>query len=288
VTVPSRSAAPVSHVIAPDRGWLRFDLAELWDRRDLLFLLVRRDLVSRYRQTLLGPAWHVVQPLALALVFTLVFGRVAAIPTEGAPGVLFYLAGLLGWNACAHSLQATSSTFGSNAELFGKVYFPRLIVPLGAALTSLVALGLQLGAFLLLLGGFKLLGPGGAYGMNWSALWVPLLAAEAAALGLGVGLWMSSVTARYRDLKHAMPFLLLLWMFVTPVIYPLSRVPPEYRAAVLVNPVAPVVEAVRHALLGAGAVVPGALAGSIASTLLILVSGVLIFQRTERTVVDTL
>jgi lipopolysaccharide transport system permease protein len=283
-----RTAAPVSHAIVANRTWFRFDPMELWDRRDLLLLLFRRDFVSRYRQTLLGPAWHVLQPLALALVFTLVFGRVAAIPTEGAPRVLFYLAGLLGWNACSHSLQATSATFGSNADLFGKVYFPRLIVPLAAVLTSLVALGLQLGVFLVVLGGYKLVAPSGGFGMHWSALWLPLLAVEAAALGLGVGLWISSVTARYRDLKHAMPFLLLLWMFLTPVIYPLSRVPPEYRAIALANPVAPVVEAFRHALLGAGALVPGALIGSIASTLLILVSGVLIFQRTERTVVDTL
>jgi lipopolysaccharide transport system permease protein len=282
------STAPVTHVVAPNRRWLRFDPGELWDRRDLLFLLFRRDFVSRYRQTLLGPAWHVLQPLALALVFTVVFGRVAAIPTEGAPGILFYLAGLLGWNACSHSLQATSSTFGSNADLFGKVYFPRLVVPLAAVLTSVVALGLQLGVFLLMLAGYKLLGPGGEYGIQWSALWLPLLALEAAALGLGVGLWISSVTARYRDVKHAMPFLMLLWMFLTPVIYPLSRVPPEYQAIALANPVAPVVEAFRHALLGAGRVAPVALGGSIASTLLLLVSGVLIFQRTERTVVDTL
>jgi lipopolysaccharide transport system permease protein len=155
-------------------------------------------------------------------------------------------------------------------------------------LTSVVALGLQLGVFLLMLAGYKLLGPGGEYGIQWSALWLPLLALEAAALGLGVGLWISSVTARYRDVKHAMPFLMLLWMFLTPVIYPLSRVPPEYQAIALANPVAPVVEAFRHALLGAGRVAPVALGGSIASTLLLLVSGVLIFQRTERTVVDTL
>ncbi len=288
MSATSRTAAPVTHAIAPNRSWFRFDVGELWDRRDLLFLLFRRDFVSRYRQTLLGPAWHVLQPLALALVFTLVFGRVAAIPTEGAPRVLFYLAGLLGWNACSHSLQATSATFGSNADLFGKVYFPRLIVPLAAVLTSLVALGLQLGVFLVVLAGYRLVTPSSGVGMHWSALWLPLLAVEAAALGLGVGLWISSVTARYRDLKHAMPFLLLLWMFLTPVIYPLSRVPPEYRALALANPVAPVVEAFRHALLGAGAVLPGALVGSLASTLLILVSGVLIFQRTERTVVDTL
>jgi lipopolysaccharide transport system permease protein len=278
----------VRHIIAPNRAWLRFDWAELLARRDLLSLLVRRDLVSRYRQTILGPAWLVLQPLALALVFSLVFGRVAAIPTDGAPRILFYLCSLFGWHCFALNLQSTSSTFSANADLFGKVFFPRLVMPLAAVLSNLVSLTIQLAVFLLFYLGYKLFQIGSGYGMGISALLLPLLVLQTAAFALGVGLWISVLTARYRDLRHAMSFLMLIWMFLTPVIYPLSKVSPDYRYLLQLNPVATMVESIRSVLLGVGTVTPLALTWSLGITIVVLVSGILLFQRAERTVVDTL
>jgi lipopolysaccharide transport system permease protein len=278
----------VRHIIAPNRAWFRFDWAELLARRDLLSLLVRRDLVSRYRQTVLGPAWLVLQPLALALVFSMVFGRVAAIPTDGAPRILFYLCGLFGWSCFAQNLQSTSSTFSANADLFGKVFFPRLVMPLAAVLSNLVSLTVQFAVFLLFYLGYKLFQVGSGYGMGINALLLPLLVFQTAAFALGVGLWISVLTARYRDLRHAMSFIMLIWMFLTPVIYPLSKVPGEYRQLLQLNPVATMVESIRSVLLGVGTVSPIALAWSVAVTLVVLGSGILLFQRAERTVVDTL
>jgi lipopolysaccharide transport system permease protein len=288
MTSSSSAGRKVRHVIAPNRGWFKVDWMELLERRDLLFLLVRRDLVSKYRQTVLGPAWHVLQPLALAVVFTMIFGRVAGIPTDGAPRILFYLCSLFAWHCFAQNLQATSATFSANASLFGKVYFPRLVVPLAAVLSNLVALGIQFGVFLSFYLVHKLFQVGSGYGMTLGALLLPLLVMQTAAFALGVGLWISSLTAKYRDLRHAMSFIMLIWMLLTPVIYPLSQVPGRYGQLLLLNPVATMVESFRYVLLGVGTVNGTAVASSIAITIVVLWTGLLFFQRTERTVVDTL
>jgi ABC-type polysaccharide/polyol phosphate export permease len=249
--------------------------------------LVRRDLVSKYKQTILGPLWHVIHPLVMALVFTCVFSRVAAISTEGAPRVLFYLAGLLAWNSFAQNLNTTSGTFTSNADLFGKVYFPRVIVPLASVMSSLIAVCLQFGVFLLFFMGYKLFASSQGYQIGWSVLLLPALVVQTAALSLGLGLWFSSLTTRYRDLQHAMPFVISIWMFLTPVFYPVSAISAGSRWLFQLNPMAAVVESYRHVLLGIGSVKALALGFSALITIAVLLSGMMLFQRAERTAVDT-
>jgi lipopolysaccharide transport system permease protein len=274
--------------IRPNTGWCRIDWRPIVEFRDLLVLLVRRDFAVRYKQTVLGPAWFILAPLMTTVIFTLVFGRIARIPTDGLPPALFYLCGLLGWNYLSGTMQQASSTFVANAAIFGKVYFPRLIFPLAAAVSNLFAFGLQLGTFAALWLYFRLATPGGdQLLLSPAVILLPLLLLHAAALALGVGLWFASCTAKYRDLMHVHPVLTQLWMYGTPIIYPLSAAPDPYAWIVALNPAAPVVEAFRFVLLGQGLVEPVHYAMSIVATVLLLLSGIMVFQRTERTFIDT-
>lgn len=273
--------------IHPNRNWIRIDWLGIWEYRDLLFLLVRRDFVSKYRQTVLGPAWFVIQPLLTTLVFTVIFGRVARIPTDGIPPVLFYLCGLLGWSYFANTFNSTASTLVSNAALFGKVYFPRLIVPLSTMLSNLFALAIQLLTFLIFWMYFKWSPVTAAtFHARWEVLALPLLVLQVSALSLGVGLWMSALTAKYRDFTHLTSFLVQLWMYATPVVFPLSLVPERWRWLVVLNPMTAPTEAFRYVFLGEASVNALDIGTSITVTVLILVSGLLIFQKVERTFVD--
>ena len=276
-------------VIRPTRGWLTLNIAELWQYRDLLFLLVYRDFAARYKQTILGPAWFVLQPLLTALVFTVIFGGVAKIPTDGAPPVLFYLAGLLGWSYFAQTLQGTSGTFIANANLFGKVYFPRLIVPLSLVASNLLAFALQLAMFLCFWAYYKFLTPAGAaFGMTGAVLFLPLVVLQVAAASLGVGIWVSASTAKYRDFSHLVGFLVQVWLYATPVIYPLSQIPERWRWLFVLNPMTMPVETIKSMFLGRGLLAAGDIALSAAVTVAVLVSGVLVFNRVEKTFVDTI
>lgn len=289
-SMPSPSSAPgeFEYVIEPNRAWLKINCAELFEHRDLLFLLVRRDLVAKYKQTVLGPLWHVIHPLVMAVVFTVVFSRVAAISTEGVPRVLFYLCGLLGWNYFSQNLNSTSGTFTSNATLFGKVYFPRLVVPIATVISNLVSVAMQFTIFLLFFLGYKLFTTGAGFHMSWTAFFLPALIAQTAALSLGLGLMLSALTAKYRDLQHALTFLISIWMFASPVFYPVSEISAGSKWIFMMNPIAPVLESYRRVLLGIGTVDPLALGASIAVTVVILLGGIILFQRAERTAVDTL
>lgn len=274
-------------VIRPTRGWFRLDLADLWRYRDLLWLLVHRDFVSKYKQTVLGPAWFILQPLMMTAVFTVVFGMVARIPTDGVPPVLFYLAGLLGWSYFAQTFQVTSSTLTFNASIFGKVYFPRLVVPLSTVISGLLAFGLQLATFLAFLGYYKFFTPAGAgLTVGTGILWFPAVMVQIAALSLGVGLWMAALTAKYRDFAFLSGFLVQIWMYATPVIYPLSRIPEEWRWVAAVNPMTTPVESIKLMFLGQGTVDPLHAAISVGLTLFFLVTGLALFQKVERTFVD--
>ena len=285
----------VSHVpsnfellIRPTRGWLHVDLAEVWRYRDLLFMLVRRDFIAKYKQTILGPAWFVLQPLLMTLVFTVIFGHVVGIPTDGLPPVLFYLAGLVAWNYFAQTFQHTGSTLVSNAGLFGKVYFPRLVVPLSAVLSNLVAFGLQLATFLAFWLWFKLFTPAGtAFQVTGAILWLVPLLVLIAALSLGIGLWLSALTAKYRDFTFLTGFIIQVWMYATPVIYPLSQIPEQWRWLAVINPMTMPIEAMRLMFLGQGVVTAAYVALSVAMTLALLVSGVIVFNKVEKTFVDT-
>jgi len=275
-------------VIRPTRGWLRLNLAETWQYRDLLFLLVHRDFVAKYKQTILGPAWFVLQPLLTTVVFSIIFGGIAKIPTDGLPPMLFYLAGLLGWNYFAQTFQSSSSTLVANAGLFGKVYFPRLVVPLSAVISNLFAFALQLAMLLAFWIYFKLFtSAGGLFGFSAGIVWLPLVLLQIAALSLGVGLWLSALTAKYRDFTFLSGFIIQLWMYATPVIYPLSQIPEKWRWIAVLNPMTMPVEAIRIMFLGQGTVVEAHLLLSLSMTVLLLLSGILVFNKVEKTFVDT-
>jgi len=276
-------------VIRPTRGWFHLDLAEVWRYRDLLLLLVHREFVAKYKQTILGPAWFIVQPLMTTLVFIVIFGRVAKIPTDGLPPMLFYLTGLLGWNYFAQTFQSTSGTLINNAGLFGKVYFPRLVVPLSAVLSNLLTFALQLATLLCFWSYFKLFSTAGAtFGFSGTIVWLPLIIVQMAALSFGVGLWLSASTAKYRDLTFLSPFLIQIWMYATPVIYPLSRIPYRWRWVAVLNPMSMPTELIKYMFLGQGVIVPAYVAISVGMTLILLLSGVLVFNRIEKTFVDTI
>jgi lipopolysaccharide transport system permease protein len=275
-------------VIRPTRGWFHLNLADIWCHRDLMFLLVRRDFVAKYKQTILGPAWFVLQPLLMTAVFTVIFSKVAKIPTDGLPPVLFYLAGLLGWNYFAQTLQSTSDTLIANANLFGKVYFPRLVVPLSAVISNCLAFGLQLATLLCVWTYFKVFSSSGSsFGFSRTLVCLPLLLVQIAGLSLGVGLWLSAMTAKYRDFTFLTPIIIQVWMYATPVIYPLSQISAKWRWMALLNPMTMPVESTKYMLVGRGIVIPVYLAVSIAITVLLLFSGVFVFNKIEKTFVDT-
>ncbi len=275
-------------VIEPSRGWLNIDWRELWEYRDLLVLLVQRDFISRYKQTLLGPMWHLLQPVMNAAIYVVIFGRIAGVPTDGIPQPLFYLCTQLAWNYFAQNVAIGGATFINNAALFGKVYFPRLIVPLSVVVANLIALALQFIPFLLCYAYYAFFtAETAAQHPGWRLLLAPLPLIQAALLSLGVSLWMSASTAKYRDLVHLNTYLIQIWMFATPVIWPLSMLKLHWKWIALANPMSVPVEALRICLLGRGTLDPTEIAISAASTLLILVSGLAVFQKVEKTVVDS-
>ena len=276
-------------VIQPNQSWLRVDWVQLWEYRDLLALLVHREFAAKYKQTILGPAWFILQPLMTSLVFTIFFGRVAKVPTDGIPPVLFYLCGQLGWNYFQQNLMTGSMIFTNNSHLFGKVYFPRLVMPISVVLSNLVACALQLVTFLVIAIGYMVVAPAakGLHVTPAALLVVPLLFVLTGLLSLGVCLWLSSLTAKYRDLNQVIQLIVQFWMFASPVIYPLSNFPAKWRWAAEINPMTAILESFRICLLGVGTLTPESLVMSIAGTLLVLGSGTLIFQRTERTFIDT-
>lgn len=274
-------------IIERTRGWRVIDWRALVHYRDLLYLMVRRDFVAKYKQTVLGPAWFILQPLLTTLMFTVVFGRIARIPTDGIPGQLFYLVNLLPWMYFSQSLPTIATSLITNSSLFSKVYFPRIIVPLSALVSNLFALGLQLATFLGFYFYFKFATPEGAgIQANMTLLAIPALVLLTALISLGFGLWLAALTAKYRDFTHLMGFLVQLWMYATPVIIPLRLVPGKLRLLFALNPMTAVVESFRYAFFSHATVSAGYLALSVAVTLAVLISGLLVFSRVEKTFVD--
>ena len=272
-------------VIEPHGSLFDLKLRELWAYRDLVLLFVRRDFVAQYKQTILGPAWHFIQPLFTTLIFTIVFGKIARIPTDGLPPFLFYMAGTVIWTYFANVMTDTSGTFVRNAHIFGKVYFPRLAVPVATLLSKLIAFAIQFAFLLVFIAWFALRGADVA--PNAWVLATPLLLLLMAAFGLGLGVIVSALTTRYRDLTVLVGFGVQLFMYASPIIYPLSALPERWRFWAALNPIAPIVETFRHAYLGAGAASPALLAYSAVMILIVLVIGVAMFNRVERTFMDT-
>lgn len=271
--------------IRPKKNLLDINLKELWDYRDLIMLFVRRDFVSKYKQSILGPAWFVIQPLFTTIMFTVVFGKIAKISTDGLPPMLFYMAGTVGWTYFSSCLNSTSETFISNAAIFGKVYFPRLVSPISIVISNLIQFGIQF-AFLLCFMLFFYIG-GIAFSPNIYVLFIPFLIILMAGLGLGFGIIISSMTTKYRDLKFLVSFGVQLWMYATPIVYPASSLPHKYKIFILANPMTPVIETFRYALLGSGSFSLNQMLYCVAFTVFVLVVGVLIFNKVERTFMDT-
>lgn len=272
-------------VITPQRGWFDWRLGQLWRYRELIGLFVWRDFVSVYKQTILGPSWHVVRPLLATFVFTLVFGRMAGMSTDGVPQFLFYLTGYVLWTYFATCLDNVSKTFMSHQNILGKVYFHRLVIPLSLLISNLVALGIQIALLGVVLAGYLLLGAS-VHPTMWLAL-VPLIVLIVGGYALGFGIIVCAVTTRYRDLSYFVAFAIQLLMYLTPVVYPASAVSAGYRSVVLLNPLTPAVEAFRQAFLGAGSVTALQLALSGLGMVLILVGGLMMFSRAEKTFMDT-
>jgi len=272
-------------IIRPKSGWFDLHLADLWRYRDLVSLFVSRDFVAQYKQTILGPLWFIIQPLLTTLTFVVVFGNLAKLSTDGLPKILFYLSGVTAWNYFADCLTKTSETFNANANIFGKVYFPRLSVPLSIIISNLIRFGIQLGLFLAFYFYFVLRGTAL---QPTHALWLlPILVLLMAALGLGLGIIVSSMTTRYRDLRFLVQFGVQLLLYSTPVVYPLSKLPEQYRWIMLANPMTPVIETFRYAFLGTGTFSWTYLSVSIGAAAGILGAGILLFNRVEKTFMDT-
>jgi lipopolysaccharide transport system permease protein len=272
-------------IIRPQRRWWDLRLGELWRYRDLVWLLVWRDFVAVYKQTILGPLWYLIQPLLTTLTFTVIFGRIAKLPTDGLPQFLFYMSGTVVWSYFASCLTKTSDTFISNSNLFGKVYFSRLAVPVSILISDLIAFVIQFAFFLLFMGYFAL--SGSSVHPNWWMLFTPVLVFMMAGLGLGLGIIVSSLTIKYRDLRFLVQFGTQLLMYATPVIYPMSSIPQRFQWLIRANPMTPIVEAFRYAFLGAGSVDTVQLLYSFSFMLVIVIIGITIFHRVEATFMDT-
>jgi lipopolysaccharide transport system permease protein len=285
-TVDKSAAQQWDLIIRPKTGWLDLHLADLWRYRDLTGLFVWRDFVAQYKQTLLGPLWHILQPLFTTLIFTVIFGKMAKLPTDGVPPLLFYLAGVTCWSYFADCVTRTSATFISNAGLFGKVYFPRLSVPVSLVISGMIKFAIQFALFLAFLTFYWM---GGARVHPTAAVALtPLLLLLMAGLSLGVGIIVSALTTRYRDLQQLVVFGVQLMMFATPVVYPLSMIGGgAFRWLILANPMTPIVEAFRYAYLGSGTFSAADLCYSAGFTLAVLFIGVVLFNHVERTFMDT-
>jgi lipopolysaccharide transport system permease protein len=271
--------------IKPKAGLFEVNLREVWRYRDLIMLFVQRDLVSAYKQTILGPLWFVLQPLFSTVIFTIVFARIANLSTNGVPPLLFYLSGMVCWNYFSSSLLKASYSLVSNSNIFGKVYFPRLAAPISGIISNLVTFGAQLSLFIVIYLYYAIAQPGLVAPTH--ALWVlPIILILLSGLSLGLGLIVASLTTRFRDLQFFLSFGLQLLMYATPVIYPLSSVPEKYRLLVQLNPVAPLIEWFRAGTLGAGLPDPAMLAYSAIFTLVSLFLGVVMFNQEERTFMD--
>jgi lipopolysaccharide transport system permease protein len=271
--------------IKPQSSVFDLHLKDVWAYRDLLWLLVRRDFVSFYKQTIFGPLWFFIQPIFTTIIFTFIFSNLAKISTNAAPAPLFYMAGTVAWNYFSDSLTKTSTVFKDNAPIFGKVYFPRLIMPISIVFSNLVKFGVQFILFLILLVYYIL--SGYKVEPNLYVLLFPVVILLMAILGLGIGLIITALTTKYRDLAFVVTFGIQLMMYATPVIYPLSAAPLKYRSIIALNPMSGLIETFRFGFLGTGQFYPGAFIYSVIASLVIFLIGLIVFNKVEKNFVDT-
>ena len=281
--------------VAPDKVWdiqikgstSLFDLKfkDVWHYRDLLLRFVKRDFISFYKQTILGPIWFFIQPLFTTFIYTFIFSNLAHLSTDGLPQPLFYLAGITAWNYFADCITKTSTVFRDNANIFGKVYFPRLILPLSIVFSNLVRFGVQILLFLAMMWYYS---QTSAFSPTWALLMFPLLVMMMALLGLGLGLIVTAMTTKYRDLAFLVTFGVQLMMYTTTVVYPLSTAPVKYKLLIEFNPMTGIIEAFRYSFLGKGEFSVLSMGYSAIVTIAVLIAGILIFNKTEKSFVDTI
>lgn len=265
------------------------DFKEIWGYKYLMLLFIRRDFVAKYKQNVLGPTWFILQPLLMTLVFTVIFGRIAGISTDGIPPMLFYLSGLAIWNYFAQTFTANSSILITQAPLYTKVYFPRMSLPIANVISNLMAFAVQLLLFLFFYLYFKLFHPSGSsFTWNWTVVFLPVYVLTTGMLSLGAGLWMSSLTAKYRDLVQLAAFFVQIGMYMTPIIYPLSEVPTTLGPIIRLNPMTAIVEGFRYCFLGEGSFSIGMLLYSLLISVVVMISGMVLFQRVQRSFVDSI
>ena len=275
-------------VIQPKDKLLNINLRELWSYRDLCSLFVKRNITTQFKQTVLGPLWYLIQPTMTVIMYMVVFGGIANISTDGLPQPLFYLSGICLWQYFNDCLSKTSSTFTANAGIFGKVYFPRLVVPLSTVISNLLRFGIQLGLFLVVYAIYQIWIIPGQIHTNWYALLLPLLVMMLAGLALGFGILFSSMTTKYRDMTLLLDYFVRLWMYATPVIYPLSTITNEkLRFVMSLNPLTGIVEAFKYGMLGEGQFSWTMLGYSFTFMLVLLAIGIVIFNRVQKTFMDT-
>ena len=273
-------------IITSHRDWFEFHLREIWQYRDLLKIYIRRNIITQYKQTILGPLWIIIPPVLTTLVFTVIFGNIANISTDGLPKPLFYMAGIITWNYFSTVLTSTSNSLAGNAGIFGKVYFPRIMIPLATLISSLVRYFIQLILFIGFMGYFLINNPK-SIEIQFQLLWLlPVFIIIMGLQGLGFGLLFSALTAKYRDIRFLIGFGVRLLMYASPVIFPLSMVPEKYKWIILANPMSAVIESFRYIFLGVGQISSNAILYSISFTGTLLVLGLLIFNQTEKDFID--
>lgn len=275
-------------IIKPKDRLLSVDFGELWRYRDLCMLFVKRNITTQYKQTILGPLWYIVQPLLTMFTYMIVFGNIAHIPTDGLPKPLFYLAGICLWQYFADCITKTSNTFVDNANLFGKVYFPRMVTPISNVISNLLRLGIQLGLFLVVYLIYQCFIIPGQIHTNWYVLLTPVLILMTAGLALGFGLLFSALTTKYRDLQMLLSFFVTLWMYGTPIVYPMSLIGDNtMRLTMSLNPITGIIEAFKYGVLGEGEFNWGLLGYDFIVMVVLLAVGVVIFNKVQKSFMDT-
>ncbi len=275
-----------TEIIRAGKRLLNIPLKEVWRYKDLLLMLVKRDFVSYYKQTILGPIWFFLQPILTTFIFVIIFGNIAQIGTDGLPHFIFYLSGITLWNYFSECLNKTATVFKDNAGMMGKVYFPRLILPLSIVTSNLIKLGIQFILFICVWL-FYLFNTENAIHPNWYALLFPVLVIITGLQALGFGMIISSMTSKYRDLIFLLSFAVQLWMYATPIIYPLSAIPQKYQWLININPVTPVIELFRYGFLGRGSFSMDSIIYCLLFTIFIVSFGTVIFNKVEKNFMDT-
>ena len=272
-------------IIEPKTGGVDLKLRQLWQYRDLIYMFVRKDLVVKYKQTILGPIWYIVQPLITSIMFTFIFGRIAKIPSDGIPHYLFYLAGITCWGYFSICLTTTSDTFTTNQAIFGKVYFPRIAIPISIVISNFLKFCIQLGVFLFFY--FLYMYKGAAVEPNYYLFLLPVLVLMMGGLSLGFGMLFSAMTTKYKDLKFLLSFFIQIWMYGTPIIYPLSEAPEKYRWIIALNPMTSIITTFKYAFFGKGDFRWDYLIYSFVFMIVLLFVALIIFNKVEKNFMDT-